>query len=493
MRQGRRRASRSRELRERRRDGRSRHVEHARTTSRPRARRRGGQLAGPGDQRIREQVRDHEVESPRSAARRRHPAGGRPARRWRQVRACQGQQRDVDVERDDAPHAEPREPRRARRSPSRRRAPSAPARRRSLLDLLETRRGWSRAGPSNAMPGSITSTSRPGARERPTAVPPASACRREGAMVRAIDRFPVESAGSTPGGDPTSPAAGSISARLASQRSGARRSGAADGGHVGSSVAGSPVQQARSRRAHPGDDRRRPRPRGSSRSRRADARQARAASRATRRRAPRGASIATGPDGVSSPHRDRRRLTARRDPPRQAAATEVIAHRGAAGRRREHVARLPSRRGSWCGHDEARRPAHAGRPSGGDPRLDPRPRPAGVALCVDGRWRRRRADAGSWFGRAFAGTRVPGLDQGVVGGGHPHQRRAEGLRRRRARAPRARRTVERAGALGRVIFSSFDAASLGRLRALSGAADLAVLWAGRSISRAVALAGRVDA
>jgi glycerophosphoryl diester phosphodiesterase len=101
-------------------------------------------------------------------------------------------------------------------------------------------------------------------------------------------------------------------------------------------------------------------------------------------------------------------------------------------------------------------------------------------------------DAGAWFGRAFAGTRVPGLHEvlGAIGIRINVELKAagnDGLERRVLDA------VERAGALGRVVFSSFDAASLGRLRALSAEAELAVLWAGRSVSRALALAGRVGA
>jgi len=101
-------------------------------------------------------------------------------------------------------------------------------------------------------------------------------------------------------------------------------------------------------------------------------------------------------------------------------------------------------------------------------------------------------DAGAWFGRVFAGTRVPTLDEVLAAVDirvNVELKAAgnDGLERR------VLESVERAEALGRIIFSSFDAASLGRLRALSDDAELAVLWAGRSVSRAVALAGRVGA
>ncbi len=101
-------------------------------------------------------------------------------------------------------------------------------------------------------------------------------------------------------------------------------------------------------------------------------------------------------------------------------------------------------------------------------------------------------DAGRWFSPAFAGTRVPTLEQVLAA--VPIAVNVElkasgddGLERR------VLDVVERAGARGRVVFSSFDAASLVRLRGLSGAADLAVLWAGRSIVKAIALARRVAA
>jgi glycerophosphoryl diester phosphodiesterase len=101
-------------------------------------------------------------------------------------------------------------------------------------------------------------------------------------------------------------------------------------------------------------------------------------------------------------------------------------------------------------------------------------------------------DAGRWFAPGFAGTRVPGLDEVLAA--VPIRINVElkaagddGLERR------VLETVEEAGALGRVVFSSFDPSSLERLRALSAEAELAVLWAGRTIARALALADRVGA
>src|SRR5262245_25827281 len=102
------------------------------------------------------------------------------------------------------------------------------------------------------------------------------------------------------------------------------------------------------------------------------------------------------------------------------------------------------------------------------------------------------ADAGRWFSPAFAGTRVPTLDRVLAE--IPIRINVElkaagddGLERRVVEV------VTRAGALDRVIFSSFDWTSLERLRALARNAELAVLWAGRSIAKPLACAERVDA
>jgi glycerophosphoryl diester phosphodiesterase len=103
-----------------------------------------------------------------------------------------------------------------------------------------------------------------------------------------------------------------------------------------------------------------------------------------------------------------------------------------------------------------------------------------------------RLDAGAWFGPAFRGERVPTLaavlaavpvavnvelkpvgDDGLEGG--------------------ALAVVEAADALGRVVFSSFDAAALERLRARSGAAAIAVLWESPAVTGGLTLAERVGA
>jgi glycerophosphoryl diester phosphodiesterase len=175
-------------------------------------------------------------------------------------------------------------------------------------------------------------------------------------------------------------------------------------------------------------------------------------------------------------------------------ATEVIAHRGASGTAPENT--LPAfRRAEELGADMIELDVQLTRD--GHPVVI-HDRTLDRTTSGRGAVRRRTLeeiaalDAGAWFGRAFAGTRVPRLDQvlSAVGIRINVELKAagdDGLERQ------VLDTVERAGALGRVVFSSFDAASLARLRALSEAADLAVLWAGRSISRAVGLAGRVGA
>ena len=101
-------------------------------------------------------------------------------------------------------------------------------------------------------------------------------------------------------------------------------------------------------------------------------------------------------------------------------------------------------------------------------------------------------DAGGWFASHFAGTSVPMLREVLAEVPIPINVELkaagdDGLERR------ALEVVDEAGALERVIFSSFDAASLIRLRALTRHAELAVLWAGRSPAKAIALANRVRA
>ena len=175
-------------------------------------------------------------------------------------------------------------------------------------------------------------------------------------------------------------------------------------------------------------------------------------------------------------------------------ATEVIAHRGASGTAPENT--LPAfRRAEELGADMIELDVQLTRD--GHPVVI-HDRTLDRTTSGRGAVRRRTLkeisglDAGAWFGRAFADTRVPTLDQVFATVAIPInvELKAAGDDRLERRVLD---TVTRAGALERVIFSSFDAASLARLRALSGDADLAVLWAGRSVARAIALAGRVGA
>ena len=101
-------------------------------------------------------------------------------------------------------------------------------------------------------------------------------------------------------------------------------------------------------------------------------------------------------------------------------------------------------------------------------------------------------DAGSWFATRFADARVPTLGAVLAEIAIPINVELkaagdDGLERRTLEV------VEAAGALGRVVFSSFDAESLRRLRALSREAELAVLWSGRSYGKALGLADRFAA
>ncbi len=104
----------------------------------------------------------------------------------------------------------------------------------------------------------------------------------------------------------------------------------------------------------------------------------------------------------------------------------------------------------------------------------------------------RRLDAGAWFDTRFAGERVPTLAEvlAAVPLGVNVELKPVGDEGLEARALAA---VESAGALGRVVFSSFDMGALDRLRACSPAADVAVLWELDPIPQALRCANRVGA
>ena len=114
------------------------------------------------------------------------------------------------------------------------------------------------------------------------------------------------------------------------------------------------------------------------------------------------------------------------------------------------------------------------------------------AVCGRSLAELRALDAGSWFGPAFAGEPVPTLAEVLdavrlpvnvelkAGGG-------DGLEARTLAVVRA------AGALDRIVFSSFDPGSLERLRLLTADAQIGVLWSRPQFSPAIAIAARVAA
>ena len=104
----------------------------------------------------------------------------------------------------------------------------------------------------------------------------------------------------------------------------------------------------------------------------------------------------------------------------------------------------------------------------------------------------QRLDAGNWFASSFRGTRIPTLAEVLA---------AVELRVNVELKPvgddglelRALAVIESAGALDRVVFSSFEAGALERLRARSAAATVAVLWDRGPVTEAVTRAERVGA
>jgi len=104
----------------------------------------------------------------------------------------------------------------------------------------------------------------------------------------------------------------------------------------------------------------------------------------------------------------------------------------------------------------------------------------------------RALDAGRWFAPAFAGERVPTLEEVLRAVPVPinvelKPRGEDGLE------SRALAVVRGAHALDRVVFSSFDRGILERLHGLAPDAALALLWECDPISDALAWAGRVGA
>jgi glycerophosphoryl diester phosphodiesterase len=104
----------------------------------------------------------------------------------------------------------------------------------------------------------------------------------------------------------------------------------------------------------------------------------------------------------------------------------------------------------------------------------------------------RRLDAGSWFDAAYGGEPVPTLRDVLATVALPVnvELKASGDDGLEARVLA---DVEDAGAMGRVVFSSFDFESLGRLRRLSADATIGVLWTRRSLAPAFTVVERVGA
>ena len=104
----------------------------------------------------------------------------------------------------------------------------------------------------------------------------------------------------------------------------------------------------------------------------------------------------------------------------------------------------------------------------------------------------RRLDAGRWFDPAFAGEPVPTLAEVLAAIPIRINVVLKGIRADDLEA-RALAAVEEAGALERIVFSSFEPERLIGLRALTQRAALAVLWARPEVGDALRLAERVGA
>ena len=104
----------------------------------------------------------------------------------------------------------------------------------------------------------------------------------------------------------------------------------------------------------------------------------------------------------------------------------------------------------------------------------------------------RSHDAGGWFGPAFMGTLVPTLAEVLAAVPVAINVELKSLGDDRIAAA-ALAEVERAGALDRVVFSSFSYALLERLRACSTQAAIGLLWQAEPIAEAFALVQRVGA
>jgi glycerophosphoryl diester phosphodiesterase len=104
----------------------------------------------------------------------------------------------------------------------------------------------------------------------------------------------------------------------------------------------------------------------------------------------------------------------------------------------------------------------------------------------------RALDAGGWFASAFSGERVPTLAEVLAEVRLAINVELKPLGDDGLEAS-ALAVVEMAGALERVVFSSFEMTALERLRARSRAATVAVLWETDSMEEAIRHMERVDA
>jgi len=108
--------------------------------------------------------------------------------------------------------------------------------------------------------------------------------------------------------------------------------------------------------------------------------------------------------------------------------------------------------------------------------------------------RLRDLDAGAWFGPAFRGERVPTLDEVLATIPLPVNVELKPVGPVAAPlAERALAIVAAAGALDRVVFSSFDRSAVEALRAASPEAVIGILWNRDPVPAGLAFARRVGA
>jgi glycerophosphoryl diester phosphodiesterase len=172
----------------------------------------------------------------------------------------------------------------------------------------------------------------------------------------------------------------------------------------------------------------------------------------------------------------------------------VIAHRGASGTAPENTL-VAFRRAAACGADMVELDVQLTRDGEvvvvHDFTLDRTTDGTGAI----GAWTLaeiRRLDAGTWFAPAFRGEPIPTLGEVLAAIGLPVNVELKPVGDQGLEA-RTLAAVRGAGALGRVVFSSFDPGSLERLRALTPEADIGILCDGPPGPAAMRLAGRVSA